>query len=123
MELVDASKDLLFVLAGGGILWKLIAEIIVRLRGRKEGSQTVTVNTGNTTNAGNTTNSNGNGRIYATKEELSKHALNCAGAIHEKINQNYQNLSNQMNYNHKETMKVFADMRVDITKLQSMRSH
>ena len=113
MEGFEYVKDGVILLAGGGAVWKVISEVIKKLGSGNK--QTVTVNAGNTSGG-----SGSNGRSYATSAELSKHALNCAGAIHEKINQNYTKLSDQMNDNHKESMKAFADMRVSITKLESM---
>ena len=119
-ELIDVAKDVIFVAAGSGVLWKIGSEAIKKILDKKEIAQSVVVHAGNSESHLNSFGSNG--RVYATKEELSHHALSCASAIHEKINQNYQNLSNQINGNHKESMKVFADMKVDIAKLQSMRS-
>jgi len=113
-ELVEYTKDGIILLAGGGVVIKSISMLISKLRGNQKTTQTVTVNAGNT-------NGN-NGRVYATKQELSKHALDCAGKIHEKINENYTKLSEQVNDNHKESMQAFSNMRVSITKLESMKS-
>lgn len=113
-EGLELAKDGIILLAGGGAVWKAISAIIAKLTSGTKTAQTVTVNAAN--------NGNGNnGRSYATAEALSTHALTCAGAIHEKINKNYTVLTESINGNHRESMKAFADMRVSITKLESMR--
>ncbi len=118
-EAVDYTKDIVIFLAGGGIIYKFIIELISwMIKKRNGGDQTQSV----TVNAGNSTNSNGNGRVYATKSELASHALDCAGKIHEKINHNYEKLSVQINENHKESMKVIGSMQVSIARLESMKS-
>lgn len=118
-EAVDYGRDIVIVLAGGSVLYKFASELIGWVIKKKNGEQTQTV----TINAGNQTNTNGgNGRVYATSAELSKHALDCAGKIHEKINQNYEKLSIQINTNHHESMKVIGDMKVSMARLESMRS-
>jgi len=113
-EFVEYTKDGIILLAGGGVVIKAILILISKLSGHQKTTQTVTVNAGNT--------NGGNGRVYATQQELSKHALDCAGKIHEKINENYTKLSEQVNGNHKESMQEFSNMKVSITKLESMKS-
>lgn len=116
---LEIAKDGIILIAGGGVIWRLVLPLVSKLFKSDKGSQTVTVNAGNSSS--NSTHHGTNGRVYATQAELSNHALTCAGAIHEKINQNYQALSGQINSNHKESMQVFADIRVDIAKLQSLK--
>lgn len=117
MEGLEYAKDGVILLIGGGAAWKVLSTLVSKLTSGNKNAQSVTVNAGNT-NGGN---SGSNGRVYATKDELSKHALNCAGGIHEKINQNYEKLSTQINSNHTESMKTFADLKVSMARLESMR--
>jgi len=111
-EFADMAKDSVILLVGGGAAWTAISKIISAIKGNHENKQSVTI-----TSSAN----NSNGKSYATSAELAAHALTCAGGIHEKINQNYTNLSDQINSNHKESMKTFADLQVSMARLESMK--
>ena len=110
-EIVDITRDGVLIAAGGGVLWKVVSDVITKIKSGNKAVQTVNVNAGN----------GSNGKSYATTTDLSNHELKCAGAVHEKINSNYMSLTDQMHTNHKEVMSVMADMRVSITKLETRR--
>lgn len=117
-DIVEYGKDGIILLLGGSAALKVLAVILDKLKGnnknKSEQRQNVTVNA--------STNKNGNGRVFATKAELSTHALECAGKIHERINQNYEKLSTQMNENHKESMRTIGKMQISIAHLEAMKS-
>ena len=122
MEITDYLKDGIILLVGGGAVWKAIMALLSSLKSGNKSSQNVTVNACNTSGAEGGKGSLNNVRVYATKEELSKHALDCAGGIHEKINKNYQKLLTQINTNHTESMKTFAELQVSMARLETMRN-
>lgn len=109
MDVMDAGKDWAIIAVGGGMVWKAVAAAIEKIRSGNKSTQTVTVNA----------TPGSNGRSYATSDQLSQHALKCAGALHEKVNDNYNKLSAQIHKNHTEVIKGFADLRVSITRLET----
>ena len=98
---MEHMKDIVVVLAGTGILSKVAIEWNIS---RKEKKSPV--------------NSGGNGKgPYATQADLMKHSVECPAILKEKIEGYNKSLTQQMNFNHKETMETFTELKVAIAKL------
>lgn len=105
-EILDYARDALVILAGSGIFTKVAIDWNIS---RKEKAI-----------QSNNSNSNGNGKThYATMSELMKHAVECPKGIHEKIEEYNSKLKDHMDFNHKETMNTFTDIKVAIAKLET----
>ena len=112
-EILSTGKDIVLALAGSGLLAKITIEWYAS---RKEKVTAVTA----PALVAHTNGGNGKGP-YASMKDLMDHAVECPKAIHEKIEEYNRRLADKMDQNHKETMEMVTQIKVNLAELKLRR--